>query len=197
MLNHCVSVSISKILAYSDVHEFWQDNLGGSLPDTPLSVHQTVELIASTGWTVTWKVYLPWNGNSACRNLQLDPKFHAGAFRAVAYTQKGRVGHCVTSGLLRHKYPMTLPMSYPSFMCYQRDKNGIDVSHEVEAAENVFVFHLQCPEATPQWYSWQDRVFRRMVERRGTDAARQAQYERIWEHLRTAGLLETQPRASN
>ncbi|KAL2075984.1 hypothetical protein VTL71DRAFT_927 [Oculimacula yallundae] len=91
-LNNCVSVTITKILAYSNVHAFWQDTLQGDLPDEPLSLDQTKQLLRKTGWGFEWRVYRPCNGKSAYYNLQSE--FNAGAesspFRGVAYTRDGR-----------------------------------------------------------------------------------------------------------
>lgn len=161
-LNNCVSVTIAKTLGYSNVHEFWKDTLGGDLPDKPLSFGQIKQLLHKTGWEFKWKVYQPSGGKSAHHNLRTDlvegPGW--GPFRMVAYTRDGGIGHCVVSG------PVCELDHNPEFTCYQQETHGIDVSHEVQASDRLFMFFLRCPHDAPQWEPWRERIFWRMIERR-------------------------------
>jgi len=146
------------------VHEFWQETLGGDLPDLPLSVPEIIELIKRTGWAFTWKSYQPSNGKSAHDNLLPDliggPDID-GFFRAVAYARKDRVGHCaVISGAIEQ-----LESDY-RFACFQQETYGLDVSEEVKAANVLFTFCLRCPRDTSQWHAWVNRRILRTLERR-------------------------------
>ncbi|KAI0448411.1 hypothetical protein F5B21DRAFT_121756 [Xylaria acuta] len=171
-LNNCVSVTIAKLLAYRDVHEFWHDVLNGDLPDLPLTFPQIKKLISRTGWTFSWSVYQTSDGKSAYLNMRDDTKrlLPFEHFYAVAYTRADGVGHCVVSSPWReiehglhpqHNSPFGL-----SFTCYQKDKYGTDVLHEVQAAQKVVMFILRCPRNTPQHTAWRERLVLRICDRR-------------------------------
>lgn len=161
LTNNCVSVALARLLAYSDFREFWQDTLGHHLADTPLQIDATVSLIRKTGWDCEWTIYESCSGNSAFQAMWRDPRFHMHPRRVVAYSSAdGSDGHCVVSGA------GNIGANHGDFLCYQRDKYGTDLSHEVRAADVIFVFFMRCKHYTPQWCRWYDRQTRRMLERR-------------------------------
>ena len=117
--------------------------------------------------------------------MDQDPRFHEHPHRAVAYTGKGGLGHCVVSG------PTNVGAHVDGdFVCYQGNPYGVDVLHEVRAAELIFVFQLPCVQYSPEWYSWIDRKTRRMLERRSDPIWISKKREIIESSLRT---LQAQP----
>lgn len=174
--NNCVSVATAQLLAYSDFRELWKDTFGADLDDEPLSTDETVSLILRTGWKCKWTIYWPHNGKSAFSHMQQDPRFHLHPLRLVSYISKDqKVAHCVASGPANGSFKS-------DFMCFQRDPLGIDLTHEVQSADRIFVFHLRCEHYTPQWCSWIDRQTRRMLERR-SDPTRKAQQKEILDSI--------------
>jgi hypothetical protein len=191
LLNNCVSVTITKILAFRNVHEFWHTILGGDLPDTPLGISQIIKLLNLTGWDFTWKIYQACDKKSAHHHLKLDvfDQPRLGNFRALVYTRDGGAGHCVVSGAAAE-----MESSY-EFACYQQETYGRNVLHEVQAAEKLFMIFLRCPRDTPQWIKWQDRYFWRMVERRSDPVWKAKRLESMNSALEAIGLkpLEAWP----
>ncbi|KAI2617148.1 hypothetical protein GGR54DRAFT_215787 [Hypoxylon sp. NC1633] len=168
-LNNCVSVTITKLLAYRDVHEFWRETLHGDLLDRPLSFKEITLLLSKTGWDFTWKVYQPCSGASAYLNMKQDHwRIFAdrSPFRALAYTRRNGIGHCVVSSPLTELLHDDDECWGQNFICYQNDTYGVSVQTEVLDAEKLIVFFLHCPQHTPQWDAWHDRRYLRMSERR-------------------------------
>ncbi|VUC25108.1 unnamed protein product [Clonostachys rosea] len=175
--NSCVSVTIAKLLAFRDVHHFWRDTIGGDLPDAVLTLDDIQELLRRTRWQFRWRAYKPEAGKSAYSLLVKDMYKDVYAFKpdtgilwGTLYSRDGRPGHCVVSGPLANVGSLPRPthksLDTHMFTCYQFDTYGVNVEHEVQAADKLLLFFLYCPREAPQWKEYRDRSFWRMIERR-------------------------------
>ncbi|CAG9948299.1 unnamed protein product [Clonostachys rosea f. rosea IK726] len=171
--NSCVSVTIAKLLAFRDVHHFWRDTIGGDLPDAELTLDDIQELLRRTRWQFKWRAYKPEAGKSAYSLLLKDvyaSKPDTGILWGTLYSRDGRPGHCVVSGPLANIGSLPRPtdksLDTHMFTCYQSDTYGVNVEHEVQAADKLLLFFLYCPREAPQWKEYLDRSYRRMIERR-------------------------------
>ncbi|KAI1420306.1 hypothetical protein F5Y12DRAFT_773730 [Xylaria sp. FL1777] len=197
-LNNCVSVSISKLLAYRDVHEFWHDTLHGDLPDTSLTFPQIKNLISKTGWEFKWQMYTSSNKESAYSKMRpiRSPEYPNAVFSLVMYTRLHGVAHCVVSGAWHDAVETDLNeyshMGF-KFTCYQRDQYGINVLPEVKAAQKIIVIHLRCPHNTSQHEEWIDRTFWRMIERRRDPVLRAKRLKIVQNAIKLFGLTPLTP----
>ena len=171
--NSCVSITLAKLLAFRDVHDFWSDTIGGDLPDTDLTMDEIQELLRRTQWQFKWLAYKSKGGMPAYSLLHKDlytSQPETGILWGTLYTREGKVGHCVASGTVANigSLPGSTAESLDirMFTCYQSDTYGVNVAHEVQAADELLLFCLYCPRDTPQWKAYLDRSFWRMIERR-------------------------------
>lgn len=169
----CVSITLAKLLAFRDVHDFWLNTIGGDLPDAELTMNDIQALLRRTGWQFKWRFYTARDGKSAHSRLVKDlysSKPSTGLLWGTLYNREGKIGHCAASGPLANigHIPRSTadPLSTNMFICYQSDTYGVDVEHEVKAADKILLFFLYCPVEAPQWKEYLDRSFWRMVERR-------------------------------
>lgn len=167
--HNCVSITIAKILAYRDVHEFWGETLGYDLPDRDLQIPEIIDLISKTGWQWKSKEYEGSNGISAyeymiydLQNIYQDPvsKTMEGPFCALLYFRVDGSGHSIvvssTTKMKGDDYDIR--SSFPSFTCYQNVTSGTNLLHEVRAAVSMIMFVLKCPTDTQLWHEF---IYRR------------------------------------
>ncbi|KAI1300916.1 hypothetical protein F5Y03DRAFT_363290 [Xylaria venustula] len=199
LVNNCVSVSIAKLLAYRDVHEFCHDVLHTDLPDLGLTFCEIKRLISRTGWNFTCTVYTSSGGESAYSKMHRDlypSRPSAGPFHVVAYTRSDGVGHCVIRNpwdeMVTQRLDTPSGQSLP-FTCYQRDKYGTNVDHEVQAAEKLVVFNLRCPRTTAQYDTWMNRLCLRTMERRRDLVLRVRRMQLVNDALKALGESPLSP----
>lgn len=187
-------MTIAKVLAYRDVHEFWHDTLKGDLPDIPLTINQIKQLIAQTGWEFTWKAYLSCIGKSAYDNMKHDFIMEPwkGTLRALAYTRGDKTGHCVVNSAIS-ELEQENDIAYSYFTCYQNETYGVNVRHEVQASETMIMFILNSPRHTAQWHAWLFRLSCRTIERRRDPVWWRKRLEIINKHLKVLGQEPMQP----
>jgi hypothetical protein len=171
--NNCVSITLAKLLAFRDVHDFWRDTIGGDLPDTELTLDEIQELLRQTRWQFKWRAYKTKGSKSAYSLLLKDlytSQPEMGILWGTLYSREGRGGHCVVSGPVANigSLPRSTAdsLDIQMFTCYQSDTYGVNVGHEVQAADNLLLFFLYCPREAPQWKAYLDRSYWRMIERR-------------------------------
>ena len=54
MENNCVSVTLTRMLEFNNVHEFWKKHFGKDLEDRPLDEKAIQDMLVRIGWTFEW-----------------------------------------------------------------------------------------------------------------------------------------------
>lgn len=172
--NSCVSITLAKLLAFRDVHHFWRETIGGDLPDNGLTMDNIQDLLRRTRWQFEWRAYKSKGSKSAysalLKDLYTSQPEKTGILWGTLYSREGKAGHCVASGPVANigSFPRSTPspLGIQMFTCYQSDSYGVDVGHEVQAADDLLLFFMYCPREAPQWQAYLERSYCRMIERR-------------------------------
>ena len=96
MKNNCVSVTLARLMEFSNVHDFWKDLFGHDLEDKPLDEKAIQDMLTRIVWTFEWVKMTrgQWEESERLREEKAGrepsppPRPHIPATRCICWSQK-------------------------------------------------------------------------------------------------------------